>query len=394
MKTGEALQIGAGNIGRGLGGIVMAEAGLHVTLADVNPQLIADLQQERGYPVQIVSLDGRRQEYVDDVDAISAADSEAMTASIVKADIITTAVGAKILPLVAPAIAKGLMERSRQRPGDEMHVVVIACENVERNTETLRGHIMDALPDDEWRAKIAGAVSFPNCAVDRIVPNTKGGLDHPLAVVTEDYYQLAVDETALLAPMPAIPGIELVGDLDAVLAQKLWTLNGAHAAVAFWGHLKGYETIDKAMADPNISAMTSGLMTEVGKVIVRHHPSITPANQAAFAEKTVRRFRNPYLMDEPSRVGRDPKRKLGPRDRLLGPAILALKDGDVPSNIGMAIIGGFRFDSPADPQAIEVRRDIDNNGIDAAVSAVTGLEVAHPLVRQTAAGYRLTELLI
>jgi hypothetical protein len=60
----------------------------------------------------------------------------------------------------------------------------------------------------------------------------------------------------------------------------------------------------------------------------------------------------------------------------------------------MAIVGGFRFDSPEDPQALEVSRDIKTNGIDVAVMAVTGLQAAHPLVRQTTAAYRLTDLMI
>ncbi len=394
MKTGEALQIGGGNIGRALVGEVMYEAGLHVTFADVNQQLITDFNNEHGYPVQVVSLEGSSQEYVENVDAISSLDEEAMISNIVKADIITTAVGASILPRVAPTLAKGLMERLKQRPTDEMHVVVVACENVEKNTETLRDHILAVLPDDEWRARVLETVSFPNCAVDRIVPNTKSNIEHPLAVITEDYYQLAIDRTALKSDLPNIAGIQLVDDLEAVLAQKLFTLNGAHAAAAYWGYLKGYETIDEAMLDPDIVGLVQGLMEEVSTVIVRHYPSINLEQQQAFALKTLRRFRNPYLKDEPKRVGRDPKRKLGSADRLLRPAILAIEDGDTPANLSMAIVGGFRFNNPEDPQAVEVHHDIERLGIDAAVMAVTGLQQAHSLVRQTAAGYRLTELMI
>ena len=394
MKTGEALQIGGGNIGRALVGEVMSEAGLHLTFADVNEQLIDDMNNEGGYPVQVVSLDGSKEEYVGGIEAISSLDEEAMISRIVSADIITTAVGANILPRVAPSLAKGLMERLRQRPMDELHVVVVACENMERNTETLRDHILAALPDDESRKLILSKVSFPNCAVDRIVPNTKSDIDHPLAVITEDYFQLAIDKSALKEEMPSIPGIELVDDLDAVLAQKLFTLNGAHAAAAYWGYLKGYETISEAMTDPSIQALVSGLMTEVSSVIVKHYPSISEPQQKAFVDKILRRFINPYLKDEPKRVGRDPKRKLNAKDRLLRPAILAIEDGGTPANINMAIVGGFRFDSPDDPQAIEVNRDIDKYGLDAAIVGITGLNRKHPLVKQTIAGYNLTELMV
>lgn len=392
MKTGEALQIGGGNIGRALVGEVMDEAGFHITFADVNEQLIEDMNNEGGYPVQVVSLEGSREEYIEGIEAISSLDEEAMVDHIVGADIITTAVGANILPRLAPTLAKGLMARYNQRPQDEMHVIVVACENMERNTETLRDNILAALPDEKWRKRILERVSFPNCAVDRIVPNTASDNDHPLAVITEDYFQLAIDKSALKADMLDIPGIEPVDDLEAVLAQKLFTLNGAHAAAAYWGYLKGYGTISEAMTDPSIQALVTGLMNEVSSVIVQHYPSIGEVEQKAFVEKTLRRFMNPHLKDEPKRVGRDPKRKLGSKDRLLRPAILAIESGDTPANINMAIVGGFRFDSHEDPQAIELRQDIDKFGIDAAMVAITGLNKKHPLVQQTVAGYHLAEL--
>ena len=393
MKTGEVIQLGGGNIGKALVGDVMSRAGLRVTFADVDQNLINNFNTEHGYPLQVVSAEGSHEHYIDGVSAISSLDQAAMTDHIVRADIITTAVGPSILPRVAPAIAVGLMERMKRRPKDEMHVFVVACENVERNTETLRDHILVALPDDDWRQRILDNVSFPNCAVDRIVPNTKSTSAHPLAVITEDYFQLAIDGKALKTDMPEIPGIEIVDDLEAVLAQKLFTLNGAHAAAAYWGYLKGCETIDEAIRDPNILALVNGLMDEVGAVIVRNYPTITSESQQAFAEKTVRRFMNPYLKDEPSRVGRDPQRKLGLRDRLIGPAVLALAAGETPANINMAIVGGFRFDSPNDKQAVDVHREIDKYGVDAAIVSVTGLAATHPIVRQVVAGYRTAELM-
>lgn len=392
MKTGEALQIGGGNIGRALVGEVMHEAGMHVTFADVNQELIDNFNNEGGYPVEVVSMDGRREGMVDNVSAVSSLDEEAMVRHIVSADIITTAVGANILPRIAPTLARGLAARLMQRPNDEGHVVVIACENVERNTESLRDAILAALPDDEIRAKVLAQISFPNCAVDRIVPNTKSTINHPLGVITEDYFQLAVDRTALKSDMPDIPGIQLVDDLEAVLAQKLFTLNGAHAAAAYWGHLGGYQTIDSAMQDPNISELVKGLMAEVSEVIVANYPSISADQQKYFADKTLRRFMNPYLMDEPIRVGREPMRKLSPRDRLVRPAILALASGITPANLNMAIVGGLRFDNPADAQSAQLRDDITRQGADGALASLTGLEITSPIVRQVTAAYRLSRL--
>lgn len=392
MRTGECLQIGGGNIGRALIGEVMHDAGMGITFADVNPELIDHFNREGGYPVRVVSMDGASEKFIDGVKAIDSRDEAAMIEKIVSADIITTAVGARILPLVAPTLAQGLVERLRRRPEDELHIAVIACENLENNTHTLREHILANLSDDDGK-KVLGGVSFPNCAVDRIVPNA-GSQGHPLAVVTEDYFQLAVDTSELKEPLPAIAGIRQTDDLEAVLTQKLYTLNGPHAAAAYWAHLRGLESIEEAMRDPDIEQLVQGMMGEVSRVIVQRFSSISAEDQAAFADKTMRRFRNPHLKDQPVRVGREPKRKLGPRDRLLGPALQALDDGDTPANLTMAMVAGFRFDNPADEQAAALHHEIGRYGIDAAVVATTGLSKAHPLVRHTAAAYRTVELVV
>ena len=392
MKTGEVLQIGGGNIGRALIGQIMHEAGMRVVFADVNEDLVQSFNDEQGYPVNVVSIEGARQVYVDGVSAISSRDTQAMVDHIVSADLVTTAVGVGVLHKVAPTLALGLMARLKQRPKEELHMTMIACENIEHNTETLRDYVLATLPDDEWRAKILQTVSFPNCAVDRIVPNIQHADGHPLTTTTEDYFQLAVDETALLSDMPPIGGIELTQDLDAVLAQKLFTLNGAHAAVAYWAHLKGYETISQAMDDPDISALVDGLLLEVGVAVEESYPSVSKQNQQAFAAKIIRRFKNPYLQDDPKRVGRNPKRKLGSGDRLVRPALLALRAGEIPSFLSTAIVGALRFEEDSDVQAVELRADIRVQGIEAATAAVTGLSRQHPLVKQAVASYRITEL--
>ena len=56
---------------------------------------------------------------------------------------ITTAVGPGALEKVAPALAAALVERAKRRPRDELHVVVIACENITDNTARLKEHIDD-----------------------------------------------------------------------------------------------------------------------------------------------------------------------------------------------------------------------------------------------------------
>ncbi len=380
-----ALQIGAGNIGRALLGDVLSEAGFHITFADVNETLVASLNQRKAYDIDIVSANGKEKRHIAGVDAISSLSEADMTHHIIAADIITTAVGVGILPHVAPALCRGIMTRIEH--GVTKPLVVVACENVTRNTSVLHDEIMTRLPDDSWRARVRAAVSFPNCVVDRIVPNSPP-THNPLRVTTEAYSFIAIDKTALVADFPNIPGILLVDDLNDILAQKLFTFNGVHAAAAYLGFRRGCHTIADAATHPDIEPVLQAFLREVSTVVTSHYPSITPEQQDVFAHKTLLRIQNPYLNDSLARVGREPLRKLAPHDRLVAPAILAAKDGGTLTAICTAIAAALHYSNPDDPQAVELQRLIAQHGARKVIADITELPREHSIVTTVAELYK------
>ena len=327
------------------------------------------------------------------ISAVNILDEEAFVRAVVEADLILTAVGTNLLTAVAPHLAKGLTERLKRRPKDQLHTVVIACENITDNTTLLRGHIFDNLPED-LHPTVDGIVSFPNCVVDRIVPTSTSDLvsANPLAVIVEDYYQWAIDGTALKGSMPQIPGIVVSQDLNAILEQKLFTLNMPHALVAYFGYKAGYRFIHEAVEVPLVQSLVMGALEEVEPVIVSRNPSITPEAQRVYAAKILGRFRNPYLQDETTRVGRDPIRKLGPKDRLIKPAILAWELGEVPAHLTAGIIGALRYDNPDDTQAQQLRVSLSEKGVLGVMQEVSGLTPDSPVVRLIKAGFEFDSL--
>ena len=161
-----AVHFGAGNIGRGFIGQLLHESGYDIVFVDVRDDVVAALKTEGRYEV-ILADENERHVSVDRVTALhSARDAEEVTQRIAEADLVTTAVGPSILPVIAPAIAEGLLERVRAGGAP---VNVIACENMVGASQVLRGHVMEHVPEESAGAveEIAG---FPNAAVDRIVP--------------------------------------------------------------------------------------------------------------------------------------------------------------------------------------------------------------------------------
>jgi mannitol-1-phosphate 5-dehydrogenase len=132
MKT---LHFGAGNIGRGFIGKLLADASHQVTFADVNETLIDQLNHRQEYKVHVVGAD-QKLDVVRNVAAVSSAGHEVI-ARIITADLVTTAVGPNILDKIASTLAKGL--QARFDAGNLTPLNVIACENMVRGTSHLAG---------------------------------------------------------------------------------------------------------------------------------------------------------------------------------------------------------------------------------------------------------------
>lgn len=108
-------------------------------------------------------------EQVDTVSGVNAVSSigDDVVDLIAHVDLVTTAVGPVVLERIAPAIAKGLVKRKAQ--GIATPLNIIACENMVRGTTQLKGHVMNALADED-KSRVEEHVGFVDSAVDRIVP--------------------------------------------------------------------------------------------------------------------------------------------------------------------------------------------------------------------------------
>ena len=87
----KALHFGAGNIGRGFIGKLLAESGAELTFADANDQLVDQLNHQQTYRVHVVGAQ-HQIDQVSNIVAVHAGSGEVID-RIRHADLITTAVG-------------------------------------------------------------------------------------------------------------------------------------------------------------------------------------------------------------------------------------------------------------------------------------------------------------
>lgn len=359
----KAIQFGAGNIGRGFIGALLSNAGYHVVFADINEQMINELNEKKSYQIHILDLE-KSVETITNVSGCLSNGTDIID-EIASADIITTAVGPNVLKFIAPTIAQGI-EARRNAGGGSLNI--IACENMVGATSHLQEQVLTHL-SEEGKAYAEEHVGFANCSVDRIVPPFQG--DSILDVGVEAFHEWIVEEPKLKGGTPDIDGMKLTDNLVAYVQRKLFTLNTGHAITAYIGFLKGLETIDQSIQDDSVRAIVRPAMEESGAALVQKH-GFDADEHAKYIDKIETRFKNPYIRDEVIRVGREPLRKLGQADRLVGPVKMATEFDLGRDHLLKGIAAAFHYDNTADPQSAELQGRIQAEGFGAVVSDVTG----------------------
>lgn len=381
MKT--AVQFGAGNIGRGFIGAVLSQSGYKVVFADVNKEIVDRINADRQYTVHIKDVDS------EDIliSGVSAVDSstDAVVDVIKEAEILTTAVGLRILPFIAPAIAKGIV--ARKEAGIEASLNIIACENGLMASSRLKEAVLSHLDEaqTEWCLAHTG---FPNCSVDRIVPPVRS--ENPIDVAVEKYYEWNVEEKAFVGKAPEIAGMNMADNLLAYIERKLFTLNTGHAITAYLGKMKGCQTILESIEAPEIYAVVHAAMQQSGEALVKQFGFDHEAH-FKYIEKIIKRFHNPYLKDDVTRVGREPIRKLSPDDRLIKPVMTAKSFGLPYDKILLGVGAALHFNNPEDPQSVQLMEKIATEGLVPAISDVTGIKSGDPMLQEIVNAYKEVE---
>lgn len=384
MKT--AIQFGGGNIGRGFIGMLLSQAGYRVIFADVAAPIIDRLNQDGCYTVHIMDTEVEDVK-ISNVCGISSAGPE-VVAEIAKPDttILTTAVGLRILPIIAPNVAKGI--QLRKANGVNVPLNIIACENAIRGTSQLKEHVYKLLSDEE-KAYADEYVGFADCSVDRIVPPVRS--ENPIDVVVEKYCEWNVEKASLKGEIPNVPGMNLADNLMAYIQRKLFTLNTGHCITAYTGILAGHKTIDESIADPKIYDLVHAAMQQSGDGLIQEFGFDKEAHYA-YIEKIIKRFKNAYLQDDVTRVGREPLRKLSATDRLVSPLKTAMKYGLPVDKLVIGIGAALRYNNPEDPQSVELQQKIAEKGVTAAFSEISGVTDAAVLEQVAAAYEQVTNL--
>lgn len=363
----KATHFGAGNIGRGFIGEILAKNGFSIEFVDINETIIDALMSRKGYTIELAE-ESKQQIQVANVTGINnQKNPEAVVESVATSQIVTTAIGPNILPFIAELIAKGIQKRKANQVTEKLDV--IACENMIGGSQFLFEKVKAYLTQEDLDY-VNQYVGFPNAAVDRIVPIQHH--EDPLFVSVEPFSEWVVDKTQMKNPELVLSDVEYVDDLEPYIERKLFSVNTGHASVAYTGASLGYQTIDEAIADEKVLTTLENVLNETGSLLIAKW-QFDPQVHQAYAQKIVARFKNPYISDAITRVARTPIRKLGYDERFIRP-IRELHDRNLSYQQLLTVVGLiFNYRDEKDEQSVELQKMLQNESLEAVVRKVTQL---------------------
>ena len=316
---------GAGRTGRGFIPSLLGDA--EIVLVDADQALVQRLDAAGSYPVRMLNEDETERQITPLV--IAHSDDGIWHQYLRRARYAFVSVVGTNLPAVAAAMAPILAQRTQP-------LRIITCENINGAASILR----DALP-----AAVRDMCLIAEATVLTTSLSPEADQD-PLLIRTQDFLQLPCDADALDDPHCLLPGLQPLPQFDLQLKRKIFTYNGINAVISYLGHVAGHSYLAEATNDPAIRPIAEAAGAAINAALCAEY-GFDLAEQQQWSTNAINKFANPLIPDPILRNAADAKRKLGPTDRLLGPAQLCMKHGLDPQAFIHGIVAALQFDGDA-----------------------------------------------
>lgn len=344
-----------------------------LVVAEVMPDVVQELRRNEGFFTINIAHDRHiEQARIGPITIENPAeqtDRERLIAAVSAAEEIGTAV-----PSVAfyagdhpGSLHRILAEGLRQKAAyGGPRAVIYAAENHNHAAEILQEKVIEAIPPPE-RDAVLKNVRFLNTVIGKM----SGVIGDPTemnsyglrpvtpqgqrAFLVEAFNRILIsrvqfEETGL----PFQRGIDVFEEKDDLLPfeeAKLYGHNATHALAAYIGAARGLRYIADLVDVPGVMTfLRHAFIDESGAALIRKYggvdPLFTSEGYQGYADDLLKRMTNPLLHDTIERVGRDPARKLGWDDRLIGTMRLALNQGVQPRRYALGAAAALTLLAP------------------------------------------------
>ena len=304
--------IGAGKTGRGFVARLLNESGVCVNFIDKDEALVNGLKKDGKF--EIAFFGGRRETYTVDNFTVNTWE----TAGEIDELILVSVCGPNL---------RDVGEALKSRLDPKKHYYIVTCENYSHPSKVLR----EAIGTDN--ISVSEATVF--CTT---IDN--GGYN----ISSENYPYLQCDADLLEGYDPQITGIRPLTAFGNFLTRKLFTYNAASCVIAYLGWLRGYTDYGAAANDPEVLELLDRNYAVTNRVLCREF-GYEEKDQAEFAALSKTKFTDRTIADTIARNAREPQRKLGKEERVIGPLLVINKYGEDASVLEMTAAAMLLYDN-------------------------------------------------
>lgn len=347
----KAIIFGGGKIARGFIAQLLYQSDCEITFVEQNQELVEQLNTAGKYYVNVMGheeesqwIEGYRCLTLDDIDGIAEA--------LKTADIGFTAVGGKNLNNLGKVISDAYQKIASEMSAQICNI--ICCENWKNPAEQLENVIVKTLQEKTLQESFAKHIGISEAAILRSgVEATKEiKMIDPNAVSVTSYWELPVNKERIKGIPKSFIGVRYQENFGSFLQRKIYTFNTTNATIAYLGALRGIRELRDAANDPEILHVVEQMQKEVNPAIAAEM-GVELQEQNEFSQRALAKYQDRSVTDFTERHARDPMRKLGPTDRIIGTIRLAQKHGIVSQGLATALAAAIYYhtENSEDPSA-------------------------------------------
>lgn len=367
MIKKEVLIIGAGKIGRGFIAHLFYRSGYKIWLLDNSKEVVALLNKEKKYRIDLASEENDITEYIAIEEAFTLDDREKVAEVVSNIDIMVSSVGASNIEKVAIYIKDILIDAGRRNV-----LNWLICENATNPAKKIKDVLLQNA-EPEFAEFVRSKLGLIETQVLRtgMLAKEEVILKEPLALRMQDWWTLPLDKDAFIGAIPKVDGFIPKTNFSNELLRKIYTFNGTNASIAYIGWANGYNILhESALANKEFfneiqEESAFGLINELGLDVKEHRE---------FMALAMKKYTDPALNDLIERNANDSKRKLSKEERLVGPALLCLKHGRIAYAYAKAIAAAYYYNGSADAGTQEVQKTINESGIETAIKKYSSID--------------------
>ena len=374
----KALVYGAGKIARGFIGQLLAKSNYQIVFVDVDLELISLLNQEKSYIVHVLG-DESLNTKVKNFKALHVNEIESIAIEMEDVSLVFTSVGGKNLFQIGIIIAE-VWKKTLKHISPTNY---ITCENWKDAVVELRNGIFASLNQQEQESFLK-TNGISEAVVMRIStePAEENLKQEPLGQWVQNYWELPINSETFLGEAPKVEGITLKEKFQHFLEQKMYTNNTSNALIAYYGSLLGYRIVAEASNSPQVLPLLEQIYAEINETLIAEF-GVSESEQISLAEMAKNKYMDWEIVDTVERHAKDPIRKLGPNDRLIAPARMALKHGVKVDAMIVAIVSAMYYRNENDEGSstlFSMRKESGNESILKSICGLSSEEDLYSLV--------------